>query len=149
MEDTVMRTSTRALACAASLAAIIGAAIFVVPASSQQPAPATKVTTLMKQALADIPGREAIVITLDIPPGAGSPPHRHPGHHVFGYVLEGTYKIKVDQGPETVLTKGQTFHEAPGQLHAVSANASQTEPAKVLAFIVAESGKPITVPEKQ
>jgi quercetin dioxygenase-like cupin family protein len=47
------------------------------------------------------------------------------------------------------LTKGQTFHEAPGQLHAVSANPSLTEPAKVLAFIVAESGKPITVPEKQ
>ena len=90
-----------------------------------------------------------IVITLDIPPGAASPPHRHPGHHVFGYVLEGSYKIKVDQGPETVLTKGQTFHEAPGQLHAVSANGSQTEPAKVLAFIIVESGKPITVPEKQ
>jgi quercetin dioxygenase-like cupin family protein len=48
-----------------------------------------------------------------------------------------------------VLTKGQTFHEAPGQLHAVSANASQTEPAKVVVFMVAESGKPITVPEKQ
>ena len=143
-----MRTSARALAYAASLAAIMGAAALV-PASSQQPAPATKVTTVMKQVLAEIPGREVIVITLDIPPGAASPPHRHPGHHVFGYVLEGSYKIKVDQGQETVLTKGQTFHEAPGQLHAVSANGSQTDPAKVLAFIVAESGKPVTVPEKQ
>jgi quercetin dioxygenase-like cupin family protein len=148
MEDTIMRASPRAFAYAASLAAIIGAATLV-PASSQQPASATKVTPLMKEALSEIPGREVIVITLDIPPGGGSPPHRHPGHHVFGYVLEGSYKIKVDQGPETVLTKGQTFHEAPGQLHAVSANGSQTEPAKVLAFIVAESGKPITVPEKQ
>jgi quercetin dioxygenase-like cupin family protein len=68
---------------------------------------------------------------------------------VFGYVLEGSYRIKLDQGPETMLSKGQTFHEAPGQLHAVSGNASQTEPAKVLAFMIAESGKPITVPEKQ
>ena len=119
------------------------------PAMAQQPAPATTVTALMKQALGDVPGREVVVITLDIPPGGGSAPHRHPGHHVFGYVLEGSYKIKVDQGPETVLTKGEIFHEAPGQLHAVSANGSQTEPAKVLAFIVAESGKPITVPEKQ
>jgi quercetin dioxygenase-like cupin family protein len=119
------------------------------PSWSQQPAPATKVTALMKQALAEFPGHEVTIITLDIPPGAGSPPHRHPGHHVFGYVLEGNYKIKLDQGPETVLTKGQTFHEAPGQLHAVSANASQTEPAKVLVFMVAESGKPVTVPEKQ
>jgi quercetin dioxygenase-like cupin family protein len=143
-----MPTQIRTLAFAASLTAIMGVAALV-PASSQQPAPATKVTAMMKQALADLPGREVIVITLDIPPGAGSPPHRHPGHHVFGYVLEGSYKIKLDQGQETVLTKGQTFYEAPGQLHAVSANGSQTEPAKVLAFMVAESGKPITVPEKQ
>jgi quercetin dioxygenase-like cupin family protein len=143
-----MPAQIRTLAFAASLTAIMGTAALV-PASSQQPALATKVTPVMKQALADVPGREVIVITLDIPPGASSPPHRHPGHHVFGYVLEGSYKIKVDQGQEIVLTKGQTFHEAPGQLHAVSANASQTEPARVVAFMIVESGKPITVPEKQ
>jgi quercetin dioxygenase-like cupin family protein len=120
-----------------------------VPAPAQQQAPATKVTTLLQQVLADYPGHEVVMLTLDIPPGVVSSPHRHPSHHVFGYVLEGSYRFKVDQGPETVLTKGQTFHEAPGQLHAVSGNASQTEPAKVLAFMVAESGKPITVPEKQ
>jgi quercetin dioxygenase-like cupin family protein len=142
----VMRTRTLGL----SLALIAEmSALALVPASAQQPAPATKVTTLMKEVLAEFPGHEVIVITLDIPPGAVSPPHRHPGHHVFGYVLEGSYRIKLDQGPETMLSKGQTFHEAPGQLHAVSGNASQTEPAKVLAFMIAESGKPITVPEKQ
>ena len=143
-----MRKSARSLGGLAALTAIIGA-VMLVPATSQQPAPATKVTPLMKQALPEFPGHEVSIITLDIPPGGGSPPHRHPGHHVFGYVLEGSYKIKLDQGPETVLSKGQTFHEAPGQLHAVSANASQTEPAKVLVFMVAESGKPVTVPEKQ
>jgi quercetin dioxygenase-like cupin family protein len=120
-----------------------------VPAMAQQAAPATTVTPLLKHALADVPGREVMVITLDIPPGGGSAPHRHPGHHVFGYVLEGSYKLKLDQGDEKILTKGQAFYEAPGQLHAVSANASATEPAKVLAVIVAESGKPVTVPEKQ
>jgi quercetin dioxygenase-like cupin family protein len=128
---------------------VIIAASASTPAAAQQPAPATKVTTLLKQALADYPGHEVLMLTLDIPPGGGSAAHRHPGHHVFGYVLEGSYKIKVGDGAETVLSKGQTFYEAPGQLHAVSANASQTEPAKVLAVLVAESGKPITVPEKQ
>jgi len=141
-----MRRSVRTLVM--SLTAVLGAAM-ATPALCQQPAPTTKVTTLLQQAVAEFPGREIVVITLDIPPGASSPPHRHPGHHVFGYVLEGSYKIKIDQGPERVLTKGQTFHEAPGQLHAVSANASQTEPAKVLAFMVVESGKPITVREQQ
>jgi quercetin dioxygenase-like cupin family protein len=141
-----MRGTTRTLVYAASLMVSLGA---TAPAWSQQPAPATKVSQVFKQVIAEFPGREIVMVTLDIPPGGGSPPHRHPGHHIFGYVLEGTYKLKIDQGAETVLTKGQTFYEAPGQLHAVSANASQTEPAKILAFIVAESGKPITVPEKQ
>jgi quercetin dioxygenase-like cupin family protein len=143
-----MRTSARALAYVVSLVAMMGATT-VGPAVSQQPAPATQVTALMKRTIAEFPGRDIMVVTLDIAPGGGSAPHRHPGHHIFGYVLEGTYKLKLDQGPETILTKGQTFYEAPGQLHAVSANASQTEPAKVLVFIVAESGKPVTVPEKQ
>jgi quercetin dioxygenase-like cupin family protein len=138
-----MRSSARTLF---ALIVMLGT---TAPAWSQQPASATKVTALMKQVLADLPGREVVMVTLDIPPGGGSPPHRHPGHHIFGYVLEGSYKLKLDQGPETILTKGQTFYEAPGQLHAMSANASQTEPAKVLAVIVAESGKPITVPERQ
>src|SRR5262249_50992736 len=87
-------------------------------------------------------------ITLDIPPGGGSVPHRHPGHHTFGYVLEGTYKIKVDNAPEETLTKGQTFYEPPGALHAVSRNGSDTQPAKVLVVMLAESGKPTTVPER-
>jgi len=51
-------------------------------------------------------------------------------------------------GPENTLTKGQTFYEAPGQLHAVSRNGSDTEPAKVPVVMLAESGKPTTVPER-
>ena len=117
-------------------------------AAFAQDMPASKVTPMMKQVLADLPGREVLMITLDIPPGGGSGPHRHPGHHIFGYVLEGSYRIKVDDGPERVLSKGETFYEAPGQLHAVSRNASDSAPVKVLAVIVAESGKPVTVPEK-
>ena len=142
-----MRRSFCRLGCFLSLL-VMAIPATVAPSFSQQQTPATQVTALMKQVVAELPGREILVVTLDIPPGGGSPPHRHPGHHIFGYVLEGTYKIKLDQGTEQVLSKGQIFYEAPGQLHAISANASQTEPAKVLAFIVAESGKPITVPEK-
>lgn len=142
-----MRDLLHTLPCAAAVTVVIGAA--APPSAMAQQAPATKVTTLLQQVMTDLPGREVIMVMLDIPPGGGSPAHRHPGHHIFGYVLEGSYKIKLDQGAEKVLSKGETFYEVPGQLHAVSGNASQTEPAKVLAFIVAESGKPITVREGQ
>ena len=142
-----MRVSKRTLTLyALGLVALAGTGLGAVLA--QQPTPPSKVTALMKQAIAEFPGHEVMMITLDIPPGGASPAHRHPGHHTFGYVLEGAYKIKIDDGPEMVLHKGETFYEAPGQLHAVSRNASDTEPAKVLALMLAESGKPLTVPEK-
>jgi quercetin dioxygenase-like cupin family protein len=128
----------------AALASAFGMGIVV----AQQQAPATRVTALMKQAIAEYPGHEVTMITLDIPPGGGSAPHRHPGHHTFGYILEGTYKIKVDNSPEETLTKGQIFYEPPGALHAVSRNGSDTQPAKVLVVMLAESGKPTTVPER-
>jgi quercetin dioxygenase-like cupin family protein len=141
------RTLTRSAFSLLGLAALAGAFGLGTVVAQSQLAP-TKVTQLMKQAIAEFPGHEVMMITLDIPPGGGSQPHRHPGHHNFGYVLEGAYKIKLDSGPETILTKGQFFYEAPGQLHAVSRNASETEPAKVLVVVVAESGKPLTVPER-
>src|SRR5262249_25417458 len=87
--------------------AALGAAFGLGTVVAQQPMPPTKVSQLMKQMLADVPGREVMMITLDIPPGGGSPAHRHPGAHNFGYVLEGAYKYKLDNGPETVVTKGQ------------------------------------------
>jgi quercetin dioxygenase-like cupin family protein len=140
---TLRRLAVGALSAAVLAGAFAGGAVV----AQQQPA-ATKITPLMKQAIAEYPGHEMTMLTLDLPPGGGSAPHRHPGHHIFGYVLEGAYKFKVDDGPEKTLTQGETFHEAPGQLHAVSRNASETAPAKVLVVILAESGKPVTVPEK-
>lgn len=146
MEMTMMfspRSFTRSILALAALAAAVG-----LGAVSAQQTPATKVTELMKQMLADIPGREVVMITLDIPPRGGSAPHRHPGHHIFGYVLGGSYRIKIDNGAEKLLTRGETFYEAPGQLHAVSRNGSDSAPAKVLAVIVAQSGTAVTVPER-
>jgi len=143
-----MQVSTRSLTqCALGFAAL-AAAFGLGTVVAQQPMPPTKVTPLMKQAIPEYPGHEVTMITLDIPPGGGSGPHRQPGHHTFGYVLDGAYKIKVESGPERVLHKGESFYEAPGQLHAVSQNASTTEPAKVLVLQLMESGKPTTVPEK-
>jgi quercetin dioxygenase-like cupin family protein len=141
------RSASGVFAFAVFAFAMLAAAFGLGVVAAQQLTPATKVTALMKQAIAEYPGHEVTMITLDIPPGGGSAPHRHPGHHTFGYVLEGAYKIKLDNGPETILTRGQTFYETPGQLHAVSRNASDTEPAKVLVLMLAQSGKPATVLE--
>jgi len=76
-------------------------------------------------------------------PGESSPSHRHPGLTI-AYVLEGDIRSKVGDEPEKTYTAGQMFLETPGQLHAVSANASATRPARLLAVMLAEKGKPRT-----
>ena len=79
------------------------------------------------------------------PPGVLSGRHRHSGF-VLGYVLQGPYKFQVAGGEERVLETGQVFHEQLGSIHTVSGAADPKRPARILAVIVGEKGKPTTAP---
>jgi quercetin dioxygenase-like cupin family protein len=76
-----------------------------------QPAASTGVrqTELFKTTMNDVLGRVVTVRRTERDPGNGSGPHRHPGSHTIGYVLEGTYEVKVDDGPLQKLGPGDTF----------------------------------------
>ena len=104
-----------------------------------------KVTPLMSKDLTDIPGKEALMITVEYPPGGSDPVHRH-NAHAFVYVLEGSIVMQVRGGQETTLTPGQTFYEGPDDVHVIGRNASQTKPAKFVAFFVKDKGAPVFVP---
>jgi quercetin dioxygenase-like cupin family protein len=80
-------------------------------------------------------------------PGHASPPHRHPNHHVFGFIVDGTYEWKIDDGPVKTFKPGEAFYEPPGVLHAVSRNASADARAKLVVFMVADAKQPSTVVE--
>jgi quercetin dioxygenase-like cupin family protein len=110
-------------------------------------APATKAVTLTTRPLIGVPGKEAMMLTVEFPPGVSSPPHRH-NANTFVYVLEGSVVMGVTGGEEVTLRAGQTFYESPTDVHAVARNASQTEPARVLVFFVKDTGAPATVPAK-
>jgi quercetin dioxygenase-like cupin family protein len=86
-------------------------------------------------------------VEVDYGPGEGSPAHSHPGITI-AYVLDGEIRSKVGDDPERTYSTGQMFIEYPGQLHGVSRNASDTKPAKLLAILLAERGKPLTSPAK-
>lgn len=107
----------------------------------------TKITPLMAQPLSDLPGKEGLVLTVEYPPGASTPIHRH-NAHVFVYVLQGSVVMQVRGGKEVRLTPGQPFYESPSDIHAVSKNASTTEPAKFLVFFVKDAKAPPLVPAK-
>jgi quercetin dioxygenase-like cupin family protein len=98
---------------------------------------------LMTRDLAGIPGKEGIVLTVDFAPGESGKPHRHDAN-VFVYVLEGTVTMQVKGGPAVTLHQGQTYYEGPSDIHTVSENASKTERAKILVFIVKDKGAPVT-----
>jgi uncharacterized RmlC-like cupin family protein len=82
------------------------------------------------------------------PSGNASPPHHHPGHHTFGYVVEGTYELGINGQPTRMLKAGDVFYEPPGAIHSMSRNASTDKRLKIVVFMVADQKNPSTVNEK-
>ena len=104
-----------------------------------------KVTSLMSKELPGISGKEVLMITVEYPPGGSDPIHRH-NASAFVYVLEGSIVMQVKGGKQVTLAPGETFYEAPDDVHLVGRNASNTKPAKFLVFLIKEPGAPALVP---
>jgi quercetin dioxygenase-like cupin family protein len=81
-------------------------------------------------------------VLVEYGPGGYSPGHRHPkSAFIYATVLEGAIRSQVNDGPETTYKAGQSWSEVPGDRHSVSANASETEPAKLLAVFVLDTNE--------
>ncbi|CAP57147.1 cupin domain-containing protein [Gluconacetobacter diazotrophicus] len=106
---------------------------------------ATTVTPLLVHDLPGIPGKEGAMLTVDYAPGGSDPIHRH-NASVFVYVLKGSITMQVEGGAPVTLKEGQTFFEGPNDVHLVGRNASQTEPARFLAFFVKDKTAPFVFP---
>lgn len=110
-------------------------------------APHPDVASVLSKNLADLPGKEGLVLTVTYPPGGADPVHRHDAH-AFVYVLEGEIVMQVKGGPSVTLKAGQTFYEGPDDVHLVGRNASNTRPAKFVVFLVKKQGAPALTPVK-
>jgi quercetin dioxygenase-like cupin family protein len=106
-----------------------------------------KVTSLMSKIMTDVSGKEGLLITVEYPPGGSDPVHRH-NAHAFVYVLEGSIVMQVKGGKQVTLTPGQTFYEGSNDVHIVGRNASKTQPAKFVVFLVKDKDAPVLVPVK-
>jgi quercetin dioxygenase-like cupin family protein len=113
------------------------------PARASEPEPA--VAPLMLKELADLPGKEMLMISVVYPPGTVEHVHRHDAH-AFVYVLEGSIVEGVRGGKEVTLTPGQTFYEGPGDVHTVGRNASKTKPAKFIVVMLKKKGVDAVLP---
>ena len=106
-----------------------------------------KVTPLFSKDLPESPGKEGLMILVEYPPGSSDPIHRH-NAHAFVYVLEGSIVMQVKGGKQVTLTTGQTFYEGPDDVHVIGRNASTTQPAKFVVFLVKDKGAPVVTQVK-
>lgn len=90
--------------------------------------------------------QEVVMLSLEYQPGESGSPHRH-NAHTFVYVLEGSIVMQINDEKEQVLKPGDTFYESPDDVHTVGRNASASEKAKFLVFLIKTKGEPLSVPQ--
>jgi quercetin dioxygenase-like cupin family protein len=120
-------------------------------AASAGDRPAGKVTVVFDHVLPNVPGKSMRGVLVEYGPGGGSPAHTHPkSAFIYATVLEGAIRSSVNGSPEKVYQAGENFYEDPGSRHQVSANASDTEPARLLAVFVLDTEETeLTTPLKE
>ena len=111
----------------------------------------SKVTLVYDHALPNVPGKSIKGVLVEYQPGGSSPAHTHPDSaFIYATVLEGAIRSKINDGPVKVYHAGENWTEVPGDHHAVSANASDTQPARLLAvFVVDTDEKNLVMNDKE
>ena len=101
-----------------------------------------KVTLVYQHELPNVPGKSIKGVLVEYGPGGYSPGHTHPkSAFIYATVLEGAIRSQVNDGPVTTYKAGESWSEVPGDRHSVSANASKTKPAKLLAVFVLDTNE--------
>lgn len=126
----------RAMKLASCIAAAVMATVLTPAAAHAH----EQVTTAFEHAIPNIPGKSLVAVVVTYGPGGKSSPHRHAGSaFIYAHVLSGAIRSQVDDEPARVYRVGEGFHEVPGSHHRVSENASEREPASLLAVFVVDS----------
>jgi quercetin dioxygenase-like cupin family protein len=111
--------------------------------SAQAGSPEDKVELIGSYALPNVAGKRVTIVRVFYGPGGFTRPHRHAGS-VTAYITKGEIRSQLGGGPVETFAVGQSFFEPPGSTHLVSANASATEPAELIAVFVADEGAQLT-----
>jgi quercetin dioxygenase-like cupin family protein len=132
---------------AAATLLLVGGALFARYAPAHGDVREPIVHPRMSKGLPDIPGKEALMLTVEFPPGAVDPVHRHDAH-AFLYVLEGEIEMAVNGEKPVTLRAGDTFYEGPHDLHTIGRNASKRKRARFVVLLVKNTGvDPVLPPQ--
>lgn len=138
------------LACAVAVGKVLPVTMDTVPgalaplcATAAESSPLDRVEPIGSYPLPNVPGKRVTIVRVFYGPGGFSRPHRHAGS-VTAYITKGEIRSQLGGGPLETFGVGQSFFEPPGATHLVSANASTTEPAELIAVFVADEGAQLT-----
>jgi quercetin dioxygenase-like cupin family protein len=124
------------------LCSLLVAALPFGSALAEPKSKSAKVTIVYQHELPNVPGKSIKGVLVEYGPGGFSPGHTHPkSAFIYATVLEGAIRSQVNDGPVTTYKAGQSFSELPGDGHSVSANASRTRRAKLLAVFVGDTNE--------
>jgi quercetin dioxygenase-like cupin family protein len=143
MKHAIHRRSVKVWYLVMALNLSIGLFLISGTATAQE----AKVKSLMSKDLPENPGKEMLMLMVEHAPGGSTPTHRHNAHAMV-YVVEGSVVMQVKGGKQVTLKPGETFYEGPDDVHVVDRNASKTEPAKFVVFLIKDKGAPALVPVK-
>lgn len=132
------------------IAAATASSLLSAPGRSQDAPVRETVTVVAEKPIPNAPGKRLVSLIVEYPPGASSVSHRHAqSAFIHAYVLSGAIRSQVNEEPVRVYRTGEFWFENPGSHHRVSANASKTAPARLLAtFIVDAADRELTTPDK-
>ena len=110
-----------------------------------------QVKPVFEHVIPNTEGKSMVAVVVTYPPGGKSPAHRHArSAFIYAHVLSGAIRSQVDDEPAKVYQVGEGFYEVPGSHHRISENASDRDPASLLAvFVVDSNDKPLTTPDQQ
>jgi len=128
---------------------LLCAVLFAVPATAAEKPHNAKVTVVFNHELPNVPGKSMRGVLVEYGPGGSNPSHTHAkSAFIYATVIEGRIKSQINDGEVKVYNTGENWIEVPGDHHRVSANASETEPAKILAvFVVNTDETELTTPD--
>jgi quercetin dioxygenase-like cupin family protein len=138
-----MKSLSRHVATHLFIAGALAAAL--PPAATAHEAHDENVTPVLKQALPEVPGKLALIATVEFGPGESARPHLHPGSLV-AYVLEGQVVSQLEGAPPVTYSQGQAWYEPPRVHHLVTRNPSATHRVVLLVWAIAGEGEPIKSP---
>ena len=140
-----MRSVTRPLSLGLVLTAI------ALGVSGGLPPNGDNVKVVFERPIPNIEGKRMVAVVVSYPPGSRSPAHHHaPSAFIYAHVLSGAIRSQVGDEPTKVYHVGEGFYEVPGSHHGISENASDRDPASLLAvFVVDSKDNTLTIPDKK